>query len=425
MFLPIFLDDYIDDETADSSIQWTIQAVGRRIIVEIQNRTAYFDLCSTAWRGLDTLQFTACDLGNLCASITSVFGVQVPADGEVRDADGRLRIFWETPYACDSRVLYWEPSCGSIHLASRRSYFGLDHEVHLLELRSNARYDYFRFGLDSAGDTVYKTPVDSFITAQVSPVELFRAHFIDVKQGDACFIQTAEDVHLLIDGGYGSLSDPDPPSWDGDGIPWALNYLERIGVQRIDWMIKTHNHSDHVGGLLDGINSGMTILEKQAPFAGDGFSADLTPGEVLNLDSQTQMEILSNGYPPGVPQTNANNSSIVLRLKYGLFSLLMTGDAEQPVNDYLRWNRIGSITSNALKVNHHGSSDAMNDAWIEAVIPQAAVISCGSGNPNGHPHMETLSILKAHSVDLFRTDQNGDIIVVSDGTEDWVWIYTP
>ncbi len=424
-FTPISLDDYVEDETADSSIQWTIRSVGGKVIVKMQNRIAHFDLCSTGWRGLDTIQFTASDLEGLCTSISAVYGVQIPADGEVRDPDGRIRIFWESPEVCDSRVLYWEHTGGAAHVAARRSHFGLDHEVRLLELRSNARYDYFRFGLNSAGDTIYKSLEDSFLTAQVLPAELLRAHFIDVKQGDACFIQTADDVNLLIDGGYGSFSNPAPPSWDGDGIPWALNYLESIGIQRVDWMIKSHGHSDHAGGLQDVVNSEMTILEKQAPFPDEGFSADLTPGEILDLDSRTRMEIFNSGYPPGVPASNENNSSIVLHLTYGEFSLLMTGDAETPVNEYVRQTFAGSISSNVLKVNHHGSSDAINDAWIEAVRPQAAVISCGSGNPYGHPHAETLKILRMHSVEVLRTDQNGDITVVSDGTENWVWIYTP
>jgi competence protein ComEC len=424
-FTPISLDDYVEDETADSAITWTISAFGGNIISEIQNRTVYFDICSTAWRGLDTMQFTACDIEGLSASVTAVFGVQVPADGEVRDPDGRLRIFWESPEACDSRVLYWAHTGSPAYVASRRKYCGLEHEVRLLELQSNERYDYFRFGLNSVGDTVYQSSEDSFLTAQVSPAELLRAHFIDVKQGDACFIQTAGDVHLLIDGGYGSLGNPAPPSWDGDGTPRALNYLESLNVQQIDWMIKTHNHTDHYGGLQDIIYSGMTILEKQAPFPGDGFSADLAPGGILDLDAYTRMEILNCGYPPGIPATNENNSSIVLRLTYGLFSLLMTGDAETPVNEYLLRNFAGSISSAALKVNHHGSADATNDAWIGAVMPQAAVISCGAGNPYGHPHTATLNLLQTHAVEIFRTDLHGDITVVSDGTENWVWIYTP
>lgn len=342
---------------------------------------------------------------------------------EIVDADGRYRLLWETPDSCDSRVLYWEHPAGSTHVAATIGEFDLSHEVRLLELASERWYDYYAFGLNATGDTLFKSLPDSFVTGQIWPAELLRAHFIDVKQGDGCFIETAGGFRLMMDGGPGTLSDPEPPSWDGDGVPCALNFLQNANVSSIDLMIKSHDHSDHYGGLSDIIYSGIQVAERQAPFAGYGYWADFERGQTRPLDSFTSLKILNTGYPPGVSTGNKNNSSIVLKVIFGEFSILMTGDAENPVNSYLLQNYSADLPATVLKVNHHGSSDGISDSWLDSIHPLAGVISCGTGNPYGHPHPSTLEALNNHSVEVFRTDLLGDITIVSDGAQGWEWIY--
>jgi competence protein ComEC len=342
---------------------------------------------------------------------------------EIVDPDGRYRIVWETEEMSDSRVVFWLHNGGTTHHAETLNEFGASHEVRLLDLTANERYDYFSLGLDADGDTLHFGLQDSLVTGPIGEADLLKAHFIDVKQGDACLIESPRGAKIVIDGGYGSSSDADPPSWDGDGVPYALNYLESMAVEEIALMIKSHNHADHYGGLSDINNSSINILEMQAPFTGFGYSADWQRGDIVQVDPVCELKILNIGYPPGASTENENNSSIVLKVVFGEFSLLMTGDAEIPVESYLLQNYFADLSSTALKVNHHGSSDGTTDEWMAAVQPRAAAISCGAGNPYGHPHGSTLQILQSHSVDVYRTDLLGDIVVVSDGAAGWEWIY--
>ncbi len=423
-FNPVALDLYVQDEADDSLLAWSV-TTPEVLSVDIQARVAFINLSNPQWRGMETLTFTATDPEGLSSSTSAIFGVTDPAEGEIVEPDGRLRILWQSPEVGDGRVLYWLHNEDRQYLASRRGDFGTSHDVQLLELASETWYDYFAFSLDTAGDTLYQSPQDSFITGQIQPAPLLRAHFIDVKQGDACLVQTAGGFHLLVDGGYGTSSSPSPPSWDGDGIPYALVYLQSHEVQQVDLMVKTHDHSDHYGGLADVLDADIPVIEAQAPFSGWGYASDFAPGDVRMLDESTSLKVLNSGYPPGISTSNENNSSLALKLIFGEFSLLLTGDAETPVNSYLLEHFPADLPCTVLKVNHHGSSDATTSAWLSAVSPAVAIISCGAGNPYGHPHESTLTALSEQNIELFRTDLQGDITVSSDGSDSWVWVYSP
>ena len=111
---------------------------------------------------------------------------------------------------------------------------------------------------------------------------------------------------------------------------------------------------------------------------------------------------------------DVNNNSLVIKLVYNDFSLLLMGDAEEVAVAQILQLPSPQLQANVLQVPHHGSRDAMSAALLEAVRPQAAVISVGK-NIFGHPHAETLDILKEQQVDIFRTDCHGAVTIESDG----------
>ena len=111
-------------------------------------------------------------------------------------------------------------------------------------------------------------------------------------------------------------------------------------------------------------------------------------------------------------EVSDNNSSIVIQLDYGETSCLFMGDAEKEVEEKVTWNDI-----DVLKVSHHGSSDATSQAFLEAVKPEYSIISVGANNSHNHPSSETLSNLNAVNSKIYRTDEDGTIILISDGTD--------
>ncbi|RJP78806.1 MAG: MBL fold metallo-hydrolase [Candidatus Zixiibacteriota bacterium] len=423
-FDPISLDLYVEDDSPDSLIGWTVES-GAGLEIALQNRVASLSPAEPGWRGSLAVTFTARDPEGVASSVQTIFGVEDPQDGEYVDPDGRLRVVWTAPVACQGRVVYRPHPSGPTHVAGNRGALEVSHSVRLLDLEPGQWYDYFTVGLNGAGDTLFTGPPDSFITGDIDPALLLQAHFINVRQGDACWVRTAGGFNLLVDGGYGSSSNPSPPSWDGDGIPWALQYLQAAEVDQVDLLVKTHNHADHYGGLEDVLESNLSVSERQAPFAGWGYSASWAAGTELEPDAWTQIRVLSCGYPPGVSPNNENNTSIVLKVIFGEFSLLLQADAETPVTSWMQQSFASDLPVTVLKVGHHGSSDATTGSWMAAVSPEAAVISCGAGNPYGHPHPGTLQILNSYVVETYRTDLHGDVVVTSDGSEAWVWRYTP
>ena len=238
----------------------------------------------------------------------------------------------------------------------------------------------------------------------------FKVHFIDVGQADAALI-ICEGRTLLIDGG------------NADDSNLIYSYLHRLGITRLDYIIATHAHEDHVGGLSGALNYAT---------AGKVYSP------VTSYNSKAFRNFISNVEKQGktvtIPQvgtqfslgsavcsvlavndgSDVNNTSIVVRIVYGNTSFLFTGDAEREVEQAMM-NRGAYLSSTVLKVGHHGSYTSTSYQFLWNVMPQYAVISCGKGNSYGHPHDEVLSRLYDADVTLFRTDMQGDIICTSDG----------
>ncbi|MCV0403374.1 MAG: DNA internalization-related competence protein ComEC/Rec2 [Chloroflexi bacterium] len=245
---------------------------------------------------------------------------------------------------------------------------------------------------------------------------------LDVGQGDAILVETPTGRTMLVDGG------PDPE-----------RTLRRMGAnlpffaRRIDLLVLSHPHQDHVAGLVDVLARHRigALLHAGIPFenaAADRLFADAELAGVptilaraglhLRLDPSTGLEVLAPSDAAAaapLPEGDINNGSVVLALGHGGFTALLTGDAEAPVENALV--SAGIVPwADLLKVGHHGSTSSTTGGLLDAARPTVAVISSGSGNEYGHPAPETLAALAARgSISVYRTDLDGDVELATDG----------
>ena len=238
-----------------------------------------------------------------------------------------------------------------------------------------------------------------------------RVHFLDVGQGDSIFIELTDVKSMLIDASTAEY---------GEGI---ADYIKDNGYSKIDYLVATHPHADHIGGMQDVVEQ-LEIGEIYMPKASSTtktyknlLKAIKAKGNKINTakagntiysDSSLGIDILA---PNSDSYEEINDYSVVIKLVYGSKSFLFTGDAEK-----LSENEItADVSANVLKVGHHGSSTSSSDKFIKRVNPEYAVISCGEGNSYGHPHKETIKTLNKYDIEIFRTDTMGTIIAQTDG----------
>lgn len=281
---------------------------------------------------------------------------------------------------------------------------------------------YLELGTDEVPDAA----VNSFIQKDAD----LEIHFIDVGQGDCSLIKW-EGASILIDCGEREQADT------------VLKYLKKQGVKKLDYIIATHPHSDHIGGMGD-IISELEVGKVIAPRVSDDMtpttktyerflqalkdkSLKLTaakPDTTYTLSSTKasaadkrppKFEILA----PVNDYKDLNNYSVVIRLTYGRTSYLFTGDAEKEAElDILEYG--AELDSDVLKMGHHGSSTSSSDKFYEEVSPDICVIQCGNGNSYGHPHKETIDKINSSGAKVYRNDTDGTVIVYSDGDEIFV-----
>ena len=257
---------------------------------------------------------------------------------------------------------------------------------------------------------------DSAQQAEGEPIEVEEV-VQSVDEGKIHFINTGNSDAILIENqGYFAMID----TGDTDDDVKVKSYLQKQGVKRLEYLVLTHYHADHIGGadtLLSDFEVGTTL--------------------VPNGDANTQVyrdyinALSHKGLKPSVPlegakfelgsatltvyntaggNRNENNNSLVVVYENGEDRALFTGDAEAEVENQLS---IGDIE--LLKVGHHGSKTSSSPSFINQIQPEYAVILTGQPNQYGHPHQETLSLFESKGIPVYRTDEQGDIVFTSTG----------
>jgi beta-lactamase superfamily II metal-dependent hydrolase len=256
-------------------------------------------------------------------------------------------------------------------------------------------------------------------------------HVLDVGQGDA--------ILIVAPGGKTALVDASVP---GSGKK-ILAAMARYKVDHIDLLISTHAHADHIGGadevikgtkvykvldskvpnttknyedFLDAIESRIENPQDNFITAAPGQTFDLGSGAVISVLAPMQPLFTKDQLRSGGNEPNAN--SVVTRLDYGEFSILLTGDAEAQTEQRLA-EQGARLEARVLKVGHHGSKYASSEDFLRGGKFRDAVISCGTDNRYGHPSQEVLDRLKAAGVKIYRTDLQGEITIKTRGREDY------
>lgn len=243
--------------------------------------------------------------------------------------------------------------------------------------------------------------------------------FIDIGQGDAILITAPEGTTMLIDAGDNSEEDR------------MVKYLQDRGIKRLDYVVGTHPHADHIGGL-DAVILNFDIGEIYMPKKvhntktfEDVLLAVKEKGYKINTAKAGVTFDLGEGVvaqmvaPVSDSYSNMNDYSAVIRVSYGDTSFLFTGDAEKAA-EYEMIDGKYPIDATVLKVGHHGSTSSTTKAFLEAVNPDFGVISSKKGNSYGHPHEEIIERLEEANVTYYSTQDVGTIIAVTDGqTINW------
>jgi competence protein ComEC len=239
---------------------------------------------------------------------------------------------------------------------------------------------------------------------------------LDVGQGDAILVRGG-GKSVLIDAG-------------DRGCP-VVQQLRTLGVTRLDLVVATHPHADHIGEMPDVlrafevglyIDNGLphttevyaevnaTLDQKKVP------RKVAVSGTTIALGREAMFTVL---FPAGRPlrdtRSDLNSNSVVLRIDHGDDVFIFTGDAEQPTEDALLRTELGDV--DVLKVPHHGSAHSSTPAFLRRVSPEVALISAGAGNRYHHPAAETVDRLRNAGAIVYRTDTSGHLRVISDGHE--------
>ena len=249
---------------------------------------------------------------------------------------------------------------------------------------------------------------------------------LNVGQADATLIQY-KGKNMLIDTG------------DVDSRDALVKQLKDKKVKTLDVVLITHPHGDHLGGMAalfkafqikqiyDNGQAANTAMYKNylknIKTKNIAYKA-LKKGDTITLGDDVKFAVLSPGKPftkentQGVSESGlTNDNSIVCKMTYGAFSIMFTGDAQKEVEEQLLKNYKGAeLQANVLKVGHHGSKTSSSPAFVAAVKPADATISCGVNNQYKFPHKPTLDTLKKYHVNVYRTDKDGIISIISDGS---------
>ena len=261
-----------------------------------------------------------------------------------------------------------------------------------------------------------------------------RVDFLDVGQGDAALVTMPDGSTLLVDGGgrprfrapradEGDAEEFEPDS-RGVGDAAVAEYLWWRGLSRLDYVLATHAHADHVDGLNDIVKSfgARAALVGRAPHDDEEFArlsltargADVPLHVVVRGDRLRFGAVEADVLWPPPGGTSANDDSVVLRLRYGRRTFLLTGDIESRAEHALAGD---DLRSDALKVAHHGSRTSSTEVFVAATRPALAVVSVGLDSPYGHPHPSVVERWRAAGAQVLTTGERGMITVSTDGED--------
>lgn len=253
---------------------------------------------------------------------------------------------------------------------------------------------------------------DSESTIRTIPTDIVEVHFIDVGQGDAILIE-AGDASMLIDAGENNKGSI------------VVDYLKQCNISNLDYVIGTHPHSDHIGGLdtvLEAISVDKVIMPSVS-------HTTKTFEDLLDIIEEKNLKItkpvVGNEYelgpadftiiaPNSTNYEDLNDYSVGIKLTYGSNSFLFTGDAGSISEEEMLENGI-DLTADVLKLAHHGSAYSSTEGFLDSVNPTYAVICVGADNEYDHPHSKTLQSIKDRGIKLYRTDTQGTVVFTSDG----------
>ncbi len=274
------------------------------------------------------------------------------------------------------------------------------------------------------GEGVVPSSEDFPQTEIPEKTEIMKVHFLDVGQADSTFIELPDGRTMLIDAGTKEAA---------DGI---VTYIFEQGYDRLDYVIATHAHDDHIGGMTEVLNNfsvgkffttayADSESHSEALAAAEESGGEICrvqAGEII-IDKENLLAEVSA--PKEFDEENTNNNSIVISLTYGESRFVFAGDAEKSEEDGI-WS---NIKCDVLKVGHHGSSTSTSANFLKKTEPRFAVISAGLNNSYGHPSESVLKRLYERNIGIFRTDLMGTVVFTSDGSDISVnktpWEYVP
>ena len=247
----------------------------------------------------------------------------------------------------------------------------------------------------------------------IIPMDGLYVHYIDVGQGDSELICCGGE-YMLIDAGEPSASDT------------VVDYLNDHGIEKLDYVVCSHGHADHCGGLDAVVENFEVGTVFTSPYPGDTSSYEIFSDAVEAKGLSMTVPELGESYTLGEAKfefigpleqyDNLNDDSLVMRLEYGDTSFLFTGDMTSKAERDLLEDG-ANVKCDVLKVGHHGSSGSSSYRFLYEAEPKIAVISCEAGNSYGHPHEEALSRLNDCGAEIYRTDLEGSVVIFSDGME--------
>ncbi len=240
-------------------------------------------------------------------------------------------------------------------------------------------------------------------------------YFLDVGQGDAIYIRTPDRQDVVIDGG------PD------NAVLAELGERMPFYDRKIELLILTHPHEDHINGLIEIVNRYEIdkILMPELEYDSAAFyqlQKSINDLKIPVFFAHEKQEVKMGAirlqiYNPEINIDNIdniNNISVVAKLSYGKSAALLTGDAEEIVEKRIINKYPDELKADLIKIGHHGSNTSSSEKFIDNIDPSIAIISAGEGNKYNHPSSETLTKLKKRQISFFRTDYQGNISCVSD-----------